>query len=75
MTKYSQQYDIFGNSSTCIPVVFEHFVLFVGVEELRVYYVIYQPFQSTKMDRTTALISVYTAFAAFPLRCNGVMQE
>ena len=25
MTKYGQQFDTFGNSSTCIPVVFEHF--------------------------------------------------
>ena len=25
VTKYGQQFDILGNSSTCIPVVFEHF--------------------------------------------------
>ena len=65
VTKYGQQFDIFGNSSTCIPVVFKHLV--VGVEDLRVYYVVYQPFQSTKMDRTTALLHCILAVLYF--RC------
>ena len=73
VTKYGQQFDIFGILQHVYLLCLN--TLVVGVEELRVYYVIYQPFQSTKMDRTTALTSLYTGNNVFPLRCSGVMQE